>query len=81
MKLPPKLANWLRARGRAHERHVEEQMRIMSKVDMAPRFGRTVRIPPPPGGWQQGRGKQGGGKKPGASHAKNHGRPLPPPQD
>jgi hypothetical protein len=58
MKLPPRLANWLRARRRAHERHVAEQIRIMSKADMAPRYGRTVRIPPPPGGWQDRGGKQ-----------------------
>jgi hypothetical protein len=76
MKLPPRLASWLRARGRAHERHVAEHERIMSEVDMAPRFGRTVRIPPPPGGWQDD-----GGKRSGAGRAKNHGRPLPPPQD
>jgi hypothetical protein len=76
MKLPPRLANWLRARGRAHERHVEEHLRTMAEVDMAPRFGRTVRIPPPPGGWQED-----SGKPPSAGHPKNHGRPLPPPQD
>jgi hypothetical protein len=76
MKLPPRLANWLRARGRAHERHFEEHERVMAEVDMAPRFGRKVRIPPPPGGWQNGRVK-----RPGADHPKNHGRPLPPPQD
>jgi hypothetical protein len=52
MKLPPRLANWLRARRRAHERQVAEQIRIMSKADMAPRYGRTVRVPPPPGGGQ-----------------------------
>jgi hypothetical protein len=69
MKLPPKLANWLSARRRAHERHVAEQIRMMSKVDMAPRIGRTVRVPPPPGGYQ-GRG----GKQSGAGRAKNRGR-------
>jgi hypothetical protein len=62
MKLPPRLANWLRARRRAHERHVAEQIRIMKKVDMAPRYGRAVRIPPPPGGWQRGGGKHSGGR-------------------
>src|ERR1700722_19673679 len=68
MKLPPGLASWLRARGRAHERRVAEHERLMSEVDIAPRIGRRVRIPPPPGGWQQGRGK-----RPSASRAKNHG--------
>jgi hypothetical protein len=57
MKLPPRLANWLRTRRRAHERHVDEHLRMMSQVDMAPRFGRKVRIPPPPGGWRDGGGK------------------------
>jgi hypothetical protein len=54
MKLPPRLANWLRARQRAHGRHEAEHLRAMSKVDMAPRYGRTVRIPPPPGGFDKG---------------------------
>jgi hypothetical protein len=76
MKLLPGLASWLRARSRAHERHVAEHERAMAKVDMAPRFGRKVRIPAPPGGWQEGRAK-----RPSAGRAKNHGRPLPPPQD
>jgi hypothetical protein len=48
----------------------------MAKVDMAPRYGRKVRIPAPPGGWQNG-----GGKQPSANRPKNHGRPLPPPKD
>jgi hypothetical protein len=55
MKLPPKLATWLRARRRAHDRREAEHLRAMSKVDMASRFGRRVRIPPPPGGWNKGR--------------------------
>jgi hypothetical protein len=76
MKLPARLADWLRARGRAHEQHVEEHIRLMSEVDIAPRFGRKVRIPTPPGGWQNGPGK-----RPSASRAKNRGRPMPPPQD
>jgi hypothetical protein len=76
MKLPPRLANWLRARRRVHEQHETEHLRIMAKVDMAPRYGRKVRIPAPPGGWQNG-----GGKQPSANRPKNHGRPLPPPKD
>lgn len=46
MKLPRRPANWLRARRRAHEEHEAEHLRIMAKVDMPPRYGRTVRIPP-----------------------------------
>ena len=76
MKLPPRPANWLRARRRAHEQHFAEHERLMAQVDMAPRFGRKVRIPPPPGGWQNG-----GGKRPSANHATNRGRPLPPLRD
>jgi hypothetical protein len=76
MKLPPKLARWLRARGRAHERHVAEHERIMAKVDMAPRMGRRVRLPAPPGGW-----RTGGGKQPAAGRARYRGRPMPPPRD
>ena len=76
MKLPPKLASWLRARGRVHERRVAEHERTMAKVDMAPRYGRKVRLPAPPGGWPADRGK-----RPNADRAKYHGRPLPPPQD
>lgn len=72
MQLPPKLANWLRARGRAHERHVAEHERIMAKADMAPRYGRKVRIPAPPGGWQAGGGKRKSAKRP-----KYMGRSLP----
>jgi len=74
VKLPPRLANWLRVRSRAHERHVAEQIRLMSEVDMAPRYGRRVRIPPPPGGWQNGRAKP-----PKPNRAKHRGRPMPPP--
>src|SRR5271156_732785 len=36
------------------------------------RLGRTVRIPPPPGGWQDD-----GAEHPAADRTKNHGRPLP----
>jgi hypothetical protein len=71
-----KLASWLRTRSRAHERHVAEHERAMAKVEMAPRFGRKVRIPAPPGGWQNG-----SGKRPSAGFPKNHDRPLPPPRD
>jgi hypothetical protein len=72
MKLAPKLANWFRARGRAHEQHVAEHERIMAKADMTPRYGRRVRIPAPPGGWQTGRGKRNSEKRP-----KYMGRSLP----
>jgi hypothetical protein len=60
MKLPPRLANWLRGRARTHERHEAEHLRAMSKVDMASRYGRKVRIPPPPGGWGKGPRKSPG---------------------
>jgi len=76
VKLPPRLANWLRARGRAHERHAAEHQRLMAQVDIAPLRRRRLRVPPPPGGWQQG-----GAKKPDPGHPRYHGRPLPPPQD
>jgi len=60
MKLPPKLAKWLSARRRAHDQHEAQHLRAMAKVDMAPRYGRKVRIPPPPGGWNKGRAGGGG---------------------
>jgi len=72
MKLPPRLANWLRARGRAHEQRVAEHERIMAKVDMTPRYGRKVRVPAPPGGWRTGGGKHKGERRP-----KYMGRSLP----
>jgi len=75
MKLPAALANWLRARRRASSRRAAEHQRTMSKVDMAPRLRRRVRIPPPPGGWQTGRGKRAG------SGRRYHGKPVPPPRD
>ncbi|HUN38066.1 MAG TPA: hypothetical protein VMU95_39250 [Trebonia sp.] len=76
MRLPEGLANWLRARRRAGQRRAAEHQRVMAKVDMSPRFGRRVRVPPPPGGWRNGRGKRAGSGRP-----RYHGKPVPPPRD
>src|SRR6202453_3126164 len=76
MKLPPRLAKWLRVRRREHERHVAEHMRTMSQLDVRPMRRRGLRVPPPPGGRQQDRGKS-----PHEHGPRYHGKPLPPPRD